>query len=388
MVIGSPPSPVTGSLEAALLDVLLSAETTREGASQLLRSITPAVEDMPCAIGARDRDGLTLHVLAEHGGPRPWPATLEPQFALGSQPGVDAATGAYVVPLRTQGRVVGALLLGDAPRAAALVRREDVAAVLVLTGAVLDALIRRAEAQVQRQALAWRSIDAIADGVAHEMMNPLTAASTLAELLHEQCEDEGERAALSRVRQELQRAMDVVADLQEFRRDTHAQDGLLDLTLITERVVRFRGYAIRGRGITLDVDCGSSYHPVRADIAALEHALHVVLDHAERESRGPVNRRIGVRVVERGGGEVAVHVTDSGAGRAPDLSPSCFDILHFPRMGRDEAERIPDLGFVASTLRGCGGRLEVLASKTEGTTLALVLPRASTGPTSPRRNSA
>ena len=387
MVIGTSTSPATGSPEAALLDVLLTAETTREGAAQLLRSVTPALDDMPCAIGARDRDGLTLHVLAEHGGPGPWPATLEPQFALGSQAGVDAATGAYVVPLRTQGRVVGALLLGDAPRAATLVRREDVAALLVLVAAVLDALIRRADAEVQRQGLAWRSLDAIADGVAHEMMNPLTAASTLAELLHEQSDDEGERAALSRVRQELQRAFDVVADLQDFRRDTHAQDGLLDLTVVTERVVRFRGYAIRGRGITLDVDCGSAYLPVRAEIGALEHALHVVLEHAERESRGPVNRHIAVRVVERGSGEVVVQVTDSGAGRAPDLTPSSFDILHHPRMGRDDAARIPDLGFVASTLRGFGGRLEVLASKTEGTTLALVLPRAHTGSFSPRRNS-
>ena len=387
MVIGTSTSTAVGSLEAALLDVLLSAETAREGASQLLRSIAPALEDLPCALGVRDRDGLTLHVLAEQGGPRPWPATLEPQFALGAQPGVDAATGVYVVPLRTRGRAVGALLVADAPRAAALARGDDVSAMLGVVAAVLDALVRRAEAEVLRQGLAWRSLDAIADGIAHEIANPLTAAATLAELLHDQCEDEGERAALSRVRQELQRALDVVADLQDFRRDTHAQDGLLDLTLVTERVVRFRGYAIRGRGITLDVDCGSAYLPVRADIATLEHALHVVLEHAERASRGPVNRRIGVRVVERGSGDVAVLVTDSGAGDTPDLSPSSFDLPHLPRVRREDA-RIPDLGFVAGTMRAFGGRLEVLASKTEGTTLALVLPRAYTSPTSPRRNSA
>lgn len=386
MVLGTS-STTAGSIEAALLDVLLTAETTREGASQLLRSIAPAL-DMPCAIGVRDRDGLTLHVVAEQGGPWSWPATLEPQFALGAQPGVDTGTGAYVIPLRTQGRAVGALLLGDAPRAAALVRGEDMASLFVLAAAVLEALIRRADAEVQRQGLAWRSIDAIADGIALEVMNPLAAASTLVELVHQQCADDGERAALSRVRQELQRALDVVADLQDFRRDTHAQDGLLDLRLVTERIVRFRGYAIRRRGITLDVDCGSAYLPVRADISALEHALHIVLEHAERESRGPVNRRIGVRVVERGGGEVAVHVTDSGAGGTPDLSPSCFDILHAPRVGRGDAPRIPDLGFVASTLRGFGGRLEVLASKTEGTTLALVFPTAFTSPPSPRRNPA
>lgn len=372
-----------------MLGVLLSAESTRDGAAQLLQAMAPALDDLPCAIGVRDRDGLTLHVLAEVAGPGAWPAVLEPQFALGAQPGVDAATDVYVAPLRTRGRVVGALMFAHPPRAAALIRSDEVAPLVTTAAAVLHALVSRAEVELQRQGIARRSIDEITDGVANELANPLTAASTLAELLLQQSEDEGERAAISRLRQELSRAFEVVADLQDFRRDTHAQDGLLDLSVAVERVVRFRGYAIRDRGITLDVDCHAGYLPVRADIGLLEHALHVTLDHAEQQSQGPVNRRIAVRVVERGSSEVAVHVTDSGAGGTPELVPAHFDLPHVPQREAPRAARTPpDLGFVASTMRGFGGRLEVLASKTEGTTLALVLPRAYVTPTTPRRKPA
>jgi light-regulated signal transduction histidine kinase (bacteriophytochrome) len=388
MVIGAAPGPEIARLESAVLGVLLSADTMRTGAMQLLAALAPVFEDIPCAIGARDRDGLTLHVLAERGGPRAWPAVLEPQFALGSQPGVDAASGAYVAPLRARGRVVGAIMLGEPPRAAALLQSEELRTLLTTAASVLYALMSRADTELQRRHLTARSIDAISDGVAHDLTNPLSNASALAELLMDQSSDEGERAAISRIRQELARALDVVADLQAFHRDTHAQDGLLDLTAVVERVVRFRGYAIRDRGIALDVATGGAYLPVRAEIVALEHALHVVLEHAERQSHGRVNRRISVQVVERDG-DVVVFVTDSGVGNAPDLTPTSFDLpLASPRTSRDSGAVAPDLGFVASTLRGFGGRLDVLASKTEGTTLALVLPRAYTQSKPTRRNSA
>ena len=383
MVVSASHPPDVARIEAGILGVLLSAENTRDGAAQILQAIAPALDESSVALAARDRDGLTLHVLAERAGPRAWPATLEPQFALGSNPGVDAATGAYVVPLRTRGRVVGALLFGDPARAVHLVRSDDVAALIATVAAVLQALLSRAELEVARRGLALRSLDDIADGITHELANPLASASSLAELLLETAATAEDRVPLERLRQELARAHAVIADLQDFRRDTHAHDGMLDLAAVVERVVRFRGYSIRGHGITLEVDCGTRFLPVRADIGTLEHALHVVLDYAESQSHGRVNRRIGIRVLERDGGDVAVHVTDSGVGSVPEPAPACYDLPHVP--GRSGSRPAPDLGFVASALRAFGGRLDIDASKTEGTTLALVLPRAFSASTSARR---
>jgi signal transduction histidine kinase len=388
----SPASPSTAAdLESALLGILISAESTRDGAEALLRELAPALGNLPCGLAVRDRDGLTLHVLAERGETRTWPSRLEPQFAMGSSPGVDPATGTFVAPLRTDGRVVGALLFGDAPRAARRVREETFQSLLGTVSAVLHALVARTDAELHRRANELRSVESIVDGMAHQIANPLTGASAIAQLLVDELQDEGQRAAVKQMRHELARAFTVISDLLDFQRDTGAQDGILDLNAIVEKIARFRGYAIREQGIAFDVELTSGFLPVRADARALEHALLLTLRHAEMRSHGTVNRQIAVRIAELPDAQLVVRVTDSSAGDLPDLAPAYFDIPYRlegasppRRLSSDES----DLGLVDSLLRGCGGRLEVQSSKADGTTLALVLPRAYTNPTVTGRKSA
>lgn len=386
----APASPPTAAdLESAVLGVLLSAESTRDGAEALLRELAPALGSLPSALAVRDRDGLTLHVLAERGDTQTWPSRLEPQFALGSNPGVDPQTGIFVVPLRCVGRVVGALLLGDARRAATRVRTEPVQTLTTTVSAVLHALVSRTDDELHRRAEALRSVDAIVDGMAHQIANPLTGASAIAQLLVDELEDEGQRAAVKQMRHELARAFAVISDLLDFQRDTRAQDGILDLNAVVEKIARFRGYAIREQGIVFDVELTNGFLPVRAEARGLEHALLLAMRHAELRSHGTVNRQISVRIAELPDAQLIIRITDSGAGDVPDLAPAYFDVpyrLH-PVTSQTRLDE-SDLGLVDSLLRGCGGRLEVQGSKADGTTLALVLPRAYTTPTATSRKSA
>jgi signal transduction histidine kinase len=386
----SPASPSTGAdLESAVLGVLISAESTRDGAEALLRELGPALGGLPSALAVRDRDGLTLHVLAEMGETQTWPSRLEPQFALGSNPGVDPPTGIFVVPLRTDGRVVGALLLGDAPRAATRVRAEAFQSLIGTVSAVLHALVARTDAELHRRAHALRSVDAIVDGMAHQIANPLTGASAIAQLLVDELQDEGQRAAVKQMRHELARAFTVISDLLDFQRDTHAQDGILDLNAVVEKIARFRGYAIREQGIAFDVELTNVFLPVRAESRGLEHALLLALRHAELRSHGTVNRQISVRIAELPDAQLVIRITDSGAGDVPDLAPSYFDIPYrLEATARQTRIDESDLGLVDSLLRGCGGCLEVQGSKADGTTLELMIPRAYTAPTATSRKSA
>ncbi|MGH7636182.1 MAG: sensor histidine kinase [Gemmatimonadaceae bacterium] len=381
------PQPAVGAdVESALLGILISAESTRDGAAALLAELAPVLDQLPRALAVRDRDGLTIHILADSGALHDWPTKLEPQFAMGSNPGVDPSTGAFVVPLRASGRVVGALLLGDAPRATNVVGRPRLQAVLPTAAAVLHTLVSRTDAELRRRANALRSLDSIIDGMAHQIANPLTGASAIAQLLVEELQDEGQRAAVKQMRQELSRAFTVLSDLLDFQRDTRAQDGILDLGSLVEKVVRFRGYAIREQGIALDLDLSSVYLPVRADARGLEHALLIALRHAELRSHGTVNRRVSVRLAEMPDSQLVVQITDSGTGDVPDLSPSYFDIPYrLEHLARASSPDEMDLGLVDSLLRGCGGRLDVQGSKADGTTLALVLPKAYTNPTATRK---
>jgi len=362
-------------VEVELLAVLLHADTAREGANALLRALIPVIDDVPAAIAVRDRDGMTLHVLAETGAQCRWPARLEPQFAISAHPGVDAGTNVLVMPLRAQGGVIGALLIHDAARAAALLRDEQFAGLRDTLADVLRALVVRTDAEVRRRAAAMRSIESVVHGMAHQMANPLTGASAIAQLLAEDLADPGQRTAVGQVQHELQRAFAVLGDLLELHRDTRARDGIIDVADFVQRIVRFRGYAIREAGITIRLDVGDAYLPVRADARGLEHALLIAIRSAELRSQGAVNRSIDVRVAGRDEREVLVEITDSGAGEIPGTEPTSFDLpLLAPEHLRDDEP--PDLGLVDSILRACGGRLELRASKTDGTTITLAIPRA------------
>jgi len=387
MSVQATTAPQPTDVESSLLSVLLSADSTRQGAVALLEALRPMLEDASIALAVRGRDGLTLHVLAEHGAPstQRWPDKLEPQFALGAQPGVDPGTGTLVKPLRASGRVVGALVFADALRGSELLRGCHLDGLLDTTAAVLHALGSRTDAELRRRAHGLRSVEAILEGMAHQIANPLTGASAIAQLLVEDLQDEGHRGAVQQIRQEMARAFTVLHDLLEFQRETGAHDGIMDLNAVVERLMRFRGYAIREQGISIDVELTPAFMPVRAEARGLEHALLIALRSAELRSHGTVNRSIRVRVAERGAHDLAIEITDSGPGSVPDLVSSYFDLpFHVEYAGRLSAGDNPDLGLADSILRGCGGSLQVTGSKADGTTLALVLPRATTPMANPQ----
>jgi K+-sensing histidine kinase KdpD len=378
-------------IDSALLAALIESPTAREGAAAILDAIAPAfAEDLTAdpvsmALAARDSDGMSLHVLAECGAPRAWPEVLEPRFAVSAQSGVDPVTEAFVLPLRSSGRVIGALLF-DGSANAALLRDPAADRLLATVAATLDTLVKRADGVVQRRAVALRSVESVLEGMAHQMANPLTGASAIAQLLVEEITDEGQRAAVTQIRQELNRAFVVLQDLLSFRRvGPHA--GVLDLNTVAEEITRFRGYAIREQGITLHVEPMSMSAPVRVDARRLEQALLLALRFAELQSRGSVNRSVAVRVLERPNAELEIEVTDSGPGNVPELSSSRYDL---PFNEADAASAVanqrPDLGLVDSILRGAGGSLQVRGSKAAGTTLSLVLPRAAAAGSTPTRS--
>lgn len=364
------------ALDASLLDALLAATSVRAGAAAVLDALAPEFGDLTMALGARDRDSLVLHVLAERGDPRTWPTMLEPQFAVGSGPGVDRQTGALIVPLRAEGRVVGALLLDDPQRGHVLLKLPAAASALDSAAAVLHALLMRLDTELQHRLAAGRSVAAVADSMVHQIANPLTGASAMAQLLLDELESEGHRAQVRGVHDEVARALTVLGDMLEFHRDSGVLDGVLDLNMLVGRVLRFRGYPIREAGITLTYTPLETPAPVRAD-ERLEHALLLAVRWAELRSTAAMNRTMDVRLRDEGA-EAVVEVTDSGPGDVPAITPLYFD-LPFAGRPATAVRDIPDLGLVDRLLRVGGGRLECRGSKFEGTTLVLRIPRAPAG---------
>jgi two-component system NtrC family sensor kinase len=363
--------------ESSLLGLLLTADTARAGAAGVLAVLMSGEDDLSSAIAVRDRDSVSLRVLAEQGAPRDWPSMIDAPLAFRGEPGVDRATGFMVVPLRAEGRFLGAVLLDPAQRAVPLVQDESFRSAVDTAAGVLHALLERMESELRHQLAARYSIDSVVDGMAHQMANPLTGASAIAEVLIEELGDSEHVESVRGISSELGRAFTVLGDLLDFHRDTHAQDGFLDLLAMVQRVLRFRGYAIREAGIDLKLVPPDQVLTVHAD-PRLEHALLVGLQWAELRSRGRVNRRIDVRIVANGEAEATVQITDSGPGDVPEITAGYFDMpLLAGNVSAAHADRQPpDLGLVDRMLRACGGRLAVSGSETDGTTISLVIPTA------------
>jgi signal transduction histidine kinase len=377
MSVAAVSPPRAADLEAALFNVLLSADSLREGATGILNAIAPRLDAAAMAIAVRDRDGRTLHVLAESGELREWPLVLAPRFAAGSELGIDADTGVLVVPLRAEGRVLGALLIADGARAAArfceLIDDDE----LTSLAAAMYACVERSDLQLRLRARARRSIESVLEAMAHQITNPLTGASATAQLLAADLVDDT-RESVRQIEHELGRAFTVLRDILEFQRDTRAQDGVLDVNAVVERLLRLRAYLIREQGTLIELRPADTYLPVRADATGFEFAFLEALRFAELRSHGSVNRTISIDIRDGSRHEVSIDIRDSGLGDAPDLTSRYFDLSWRRASGGvpDVAGDEPDLGLVDSILRGCGGRLDTRSSKTDGTTLTLVLPRA------------
>jgi len=316
---------------------------------------------------------------------------IDAPLAFRGEPGVDRATGFMVVPLRAEGRFLGAVLLDPAQLAMPLVQDESFRSTVDTAAGVLHALLERMESELRHRMATRYSIDSVVDGMAHQMANPLTGASAIAEILIEELKGSAHAESVRGISAELGRAFTVLSDLLDFHRDTHAQDGFLDLLAMVERVLRFRGYAIREAGIELRLVPPDQALTVHAD-PRFEHALLLGLQWAELRSRGRVNRRIDVRIVADGDAEAAVQITDSSPGDIPEITAGYFDMpLLTGNLSMANADlESPDLGLVDRMLRACDGRLAVSGSKTDGTTIALVIPTApaSVAAARPRRTPA
>ena len=374
----------TPELESAILSAALVADSARAGARAFLSHLLPLVGDCDVALVVRDRDGQSLQVLAQTGSFTDWPDRLAPQFSLGAD-GVDRATHTWVAPLRADDRVLGALVLADPSRGAAMSRDARFARAVEMVARGMWHLIERTDVELRRRADAMRSVDTVAEGVGHQIANPLSGASAIAQLLTDELTDAGHRAALRQIQKELGRALAVVDDLLAVHRDTGAQDGILDLGPFVERLLRFSGYSIREAGISLVSDVAPGFMGVRADARGVEHALLIALRFAEQRARAAETRAIIVRVAPVGTVGFEVKITASGSPAVPAIAPKYFELpLRTPDLVDAESGDEVDLGLVRSILRGCGGFLEASGSPAQGTTLTLAFPRASVTPPTSR----
>jgi two-component system, cell cycle sensor histidine kinase and response regulator CckA len=249
--------------------------------------------------------------------------------------------------------------------------------------------LKSLEAQfVQSQKM--QAIGQLAGGVAHDFNNLLTAISGHCDLLllrHD--EGDPDYADLIQIHQNANRAASLVGQLLAFSRKQHLnperldlRDTLSDLGHLLNRLV--------GERIALTQDHVPDLAPVRADRRQLEQVIMNLVVNARDAMPDGGSIRISMRNLAIGhayrrdqaevpaGTYVAISVTDTGCGIAPDWLSRVFE--PFVTTKRPGEGTGLGLSTAYGIVKQTGGFIFVDSTLGEGTTFEVLLPAVEAGP--------
>lgn len=252
-----------------------------------------------------------------------------------------------------------------------------VTGILVL---VADRTIRRQErelAEAQNRLLGAErlaSIGAVADGVAHEINNPvgvLVARSDyLLNVIRGKPYETEIQDDLDTIRRQSQRVAKTVQDLLVSTRRARQMKGRVDIAAVVDSAIKLVRPVVRDRGVTFEFRQGPRELCVWGDHDRLEQVFINLLSNAAQAipGRGAVT----VEAWERHGGQwIDVEVADTGTGIEPELIPRIFD--RFFTTKEPGSGSGLGLSIVSGVVRDHGGYIEVKSTLGKGSRFRITL---------------
>jgi two-component system NtrC family sensor kinase len=220
----------------------------------------------------------------------------------------------------------------------------------------------------------------LAAGVAHEINNPLTSVLSLSMLMLKGLkEDDPRREDLKLIVEETTRCRTIVRSLLDFAREVPSEKKLIDINqVIQDTLILAKRYESMER---VEVALKLSREPlmVIGDLEQLRQVFANVLINAAEASRDNDNGRIVVTTDEdSSGGFVIARVRDRGVGIQKENLSKVFQ----PFFTTKGARKGTGLGLSVSLgiITKHGGTIEIDSQEGRGTTVTILLPRASGEP--------
>ena len=232
-----------------------------------------------------------------------------------------------------------------------------------------------------------RAKDTFVSNVSHELRTPITSILGYVEMLQEEAFGtlaSGQRDALSRIERNSARLLSLIGDLLTMSRIQETGPGLAHRTLDLRDVVSTAMADVRPthehRALDVSADLPSEPVQCRGDRDQLERVVINLLSNAVKFT--PDGGRVSVRVTDEGE-HVALEVADTGIGVPADEQEQVFE--RFFRSTLSQRNEIPGTGLglpIARTIvERHGGQVEVDSEIGRGTTMRVLLPRDTDGPT-------
>lgn len=230
------------------------------------------------------------------------------------------------------------------------------------------------------------AVGQLAEGVAHELNNPLTTIIGYAHLVAEELRAWGGEqppgatqtaADIARDVQQLytqaERAAGIVKDLITFAERRVDPQSLHYLPDMVQRVLSLRGYELRANNIDLTSEFAPGLPPLLADASQIQQVILNLVLNAEQAMAPNGRGHLSVGVTfDRAADALALSVSDDGCGIAAEHLSRIFDPFFTTRPVGSGT------GLGLSTSYGIvvdhGGQIEAEGRPGEGATLTVLLP--------------
>jgi two-component system, NtrC family, sensor kinase len=249
---------------------------------------------------------------------------------------------------------------------------------------------REAAEGALRQAQRLEAIGQLTGGVAHDFNNLLMIVSGSVHRLRRQLTEEKQVHLLDAISNAMQRGESLTRQLLAFSRRQMLQPSVLDLSERLPELKDMLSRSLRG-DIEIRVQVPNRPCLVKVDASELELALlNLAFNARDAMPSGGTLTIAAKPIVLRGkageeglsGDFVAVRVTDTGVGIAPEILPRVFE----PFFTTKEVGKGTGLGLsqVYGFARQSGGAAIITSALRRGTAITLFLPRSFEGLAEPR----
>ncbi|MBN2058603.1 MAG: hypothetical protein JW782_07390, partial [Candidatus Saganbacteria bacterium] len=233
---------------------------------------------------------------------------------------------------------------------------------------IFEELQRKSAQMVRSEKLA--AVGTTTAGVAHELKNPLTYLSAVAQVLPKKWHDpEFQKTVNQMLPSEVQRMQLIVEGLLDYSRSRELMLKPLDVKTVVEKAMALLSYDIKKNKVYLKTDYGHK-HKALADPNRLMQVFMNLMANAVQamsEKGGDL-----VIVTNDVGSEVRVNITDTGPGIAPDKLKKIFD----PFFTTKESGTGLGLPISKKIVDEHKGSLYVESKVGRGTTFTVCLPAA------------
>ena len=211
----------------------------------------------------------------------------------------------------------------------------------------------------------------LAAGIAHEVGSPLTAISSLAQLLYERSDDEWNRDKLKMIREQIDRISRIVRELVNFSKPISTSIGEVSINKVIEEAMQIVRYDKRLKHFKIKLDLFPHLPFIRISFDQMLQVLINILLNAGDAMEGKTDGEIAVstRLV---GEKIIVSIIDNGVG----IPKESLDRIFEPFFTTKKAGKGTGLGLWVcyNIIKGFAGDIIVESESNQGTAFHIILP--------------